>query len=80
MAPKSKSAEFFGFFSVFEKFAGIAGPFVFGMVGQIMGNSRLAIVSLVVFFVIGLIILSRVNLEEGMQAALDVEAEGMAVS
>ncbi len=75
MAPKSKSAEFFGFFSVFEKFAGIAGPLVFGLVGQTMGNSRLAIVSLIVFFVIGLVILSRVNIEDGVRAAREDEAE-----
>ena len=53
MVPKSKSAEFFGFFSVSEKFAGIMGPFVFGIVGQFVGNSRLSIVSLIIFFFIG---------------------------
>jgi MFS transporter, UMF1 family len=58
LAPKSKSAEFFGFFSVSEKFAGIMGPFIFGVVGQIMGNSRLAIISLIIFFVIGAALLS----------------------
>jgi UMF1 family MFS transporter len=70
LAPKSKSAEFFGFFSVSEKFAGIVGPFIFGLVGQMMGNSRLAIVSLVIFFIIGATLLSRVNVEEGAKVAL----------
>ena len=69
MMPKSKSAEFFGFFSVSEKFAGIAGPFVFGIVGQIMGHSRLSIVSLVVFFIIGAALLTRVDVEAGVAAA-----------
>ncbi len=69
LVPKSKSAEFFGFFSVSEKFAGIMGPFVFGLIGQIMGNSRLAIVSLVVFFIIGAVLLSRVNVDEGVRVA-----------
>jgi len=69
LAPKSKSAEFFGFFSVSEKFAGIVGPFIFGLVGQMMGNSRLAIVSLVIFFIIGATLLSRVNVEEGAKVA-----------
>lgn len=69
LAPKSKSAEFFGFFSVSEKFAGIAGPFLFGLVGQMMGNSRLAIISLVVFFAIGAVLLSRVNEKEGIRVA-----------
>ncbi len=69
LAPKSKSAEFFGFFSVSEKFAGIMGPLLFGLVGQMMGNSRLAIVSLIIFFVIGAVLLSRVNVEEGVKTA-----------
>ncbi len=41
MVPKSRSAEFFGFFGVSEKFAGIAGPFLFGVVGTLAGSSRL---------------------------------------
>jgi UMF1 family MFS transporter len=74
MVPRSKSAEFFGFFSVSEKFAGIAGPFVFAVVGQMMGSSRLSIVSLVIFFIIGAVLLSRVNEAEGIRVA-DQEEE-----
>jgi MFS transporter, UMF1 family len=73
LAPKSKSAEFYGFFSVSEKFAGIAGPFLFGLVGQLMGNSRLAIISLVVFFIIGAALLSMVNEKEGIRVADEEE-------
>lgn len=73
MMPKSKSAEFFGFFSVSEKFAGIAGPFIFGIVGQIMGHSRLSIVSLIIFFIIGAILLTRVDVEAGIAAARQEE-------
>ena len=69
LAPKSKSAEFFGFFSVSEKFAGIMGPFLFGLVGQLMGSSRLAIISLILFFIIGAVLLSRVNEKEGIRTA-----------
>jgi UMF1 family MFS transporter len=75
MLPKSKSAEFFGFFSVSEKFAGIVGPFIFGVVGQIVGNSRLSIVSLVIFFIIGATLLTRVNVEEGVRVANAEESE-----
>lgn len=74
LVPKSISAEFFGFFSVSEKFAGIIGPFIFGLVGQIMGNSRLAIISLIVFFILGAVLLSRVNEEEGMRVAQQEES------
>lgn len=74
MVPKSKSAEFFGFFSISEKFAGIAGPFVFGLVSQIMGHSRLSIVSLVIFFALGAFLLSKVNEKEGIRVAEAEEA------
>ncbi len=74
LMPKSKSAEFYGFFSVFEKFATILGPLLFGVVSTIMGESRLSIVSLVIFFIFGLLLLTRVNLKRGMQAALEEEA------
>lgn len=75
LVPKSKSAEFFGFFSVSEKFAGIVGPFIFGVVGQVMGNSRLAIISLIIFFVVGAALLSKVNVEEGVRVAQSEERE-----
>jgi UMF1 family MFS transporter len=74
LMPKSKSAEFYGFFSVSEKFATILGPALFGIVSQIMGHSRLSIVSLVIFFIVGMILLSFVNVERGIKAAEAEEA------
>lgn len=74
MIPKSKSSEYFGFFSVFEKFASILGPAIFGVVSTIMGHSRLSIVSLVIFFAIGVAILTRVNVERGVETAQKAEA------
>jgi len=75
MMPKSKSAEFYGFFSVFEKFASILGPLIFGVISSIMHESRLSIASLVVFFVIGTFILTKVNIERGNKVALEEESE-----
>lgn len=80
MLPRSKSAEFFGFFSVSEKFAGIAGPLVFGIVGQLVGHSRLSIVSLVVFFIIGAALLTRVDEKNGIRVAENEEAALVAAS
>ncbi len=74
MMPKSKSAEFYGFFSVSEKFATVLGPLLFGIVGTIMKSSRLSIVSLLIFFAIGMFLLSKVNLERGIEAAKQEEA------
>jgi UMF1 family MFS transporter len=69
MVPKHKTAEFFGFFSTSSKFAGIAGPLLFGVVSQIAGQSRLSIVSLIIFFIVGGLLLTRVDVEEGIRVA-----------
>lgn len=70
LIPKSRSAEFFSFYDVSSKFAGIIGPFVFGLVGQLTGSSRLSVVALVIFFVGGGLILLTVNEKEGRIKAL----------
>ena len=69
MIPAGKSSQFFGFFSVSAKFAGIVGPLLFGVVGQITGGSRLSILSLVVFFLGGMALLRMVDVEAGQRAA-----------
>ena len=69
MTPKAKTAEFFGFYDVSSKFAGIIGPLVFGLVGQLTGSSRLGIVSLVVFFIGGGLLLAWVDEKEGIRVA-----------
>jgi UMF1 family MFS transporter len=74
MVPKSQSAEFYSFFGVSEKIAGVAGPFLFGLVSQLMGGSRLSIVSLIIFFIVGAYVLTRVDEREGIQVAEAEEA------
>ncbi|MCJ7694601.1 MAG: MFS transporter, partial [Anaerolineaceae bacterium] len=69
LMPKSKSAEFYGFFSVSEKFNTVIGPLLFSVINQLTGNSKLAIVSLVIFFVGGVIMLSKVNIKRGIEQA-----------
>ncbi len=69
MIPRHKSSEFFGFFAVFEKFAGIFGPAVFAVTVALTGSSRNAILSVIVFFVAGALLLSKVDVEEGQRAA-----------
>ena len=69
LAPKAKTGEFFGFYDVSSKFAGIVGPALFGVVGQLTGSSRLSIVSLVIFFIAGGGLLLWVNEKEGIQVA-----------
>ncbi len=74
MVPKSKSAEFYSFFSVSEKVAGSLGPFLFGLVSTLMGGSRLSIISLIVFFIAGGYLLTRVDVENGIEVARAEEA------
>jgi UMF1 family MFS transporter len=65
MIPKARSSEFFGFFSIFEKFGAILGPAVFEMASRTTGSSRSAILSVVVFFIVGALVLAFVNVKEG---------------
>jgi UMF1 family MFS transporter len=65
MIPKHKSSEYFGFFSVFEKFAGIGGPALFALSVDIFGSSRTAVASVILFFIAGGLVLARVNVAEG---------------
>jgi len=78
MVPKAQTAEFFGFYDMSSKFAGLVGPLMFAVVGQLFGSSRLSIVSLIVFFIVGGLILSRVNEEEGMVLARSMDARTVA--
>ncbi len=75
MIPQHKSGEFFGFFSIFEKFAGIFGPLIFAGTIAVTGSSRNAILSVIGFFAVGAALLALVNVEEGQRVARDVEAE-----
>ena len=69
MIPRSRSAEFYSFYDVSSKFAGILGPFVFGVVGQMTGSSRLSVVALVIFFIGGGLILLNVKEKQGRAEA-----------
>jgi UMF1 family MFS transporter len=75
MIPRHKSSEFFGFFGVFDKFAGILGPALFGAVIAATGSARGAILVLIPLFVVGAAILSRVKVEAGQQTAREAEAQ-----
>jgi UMF1 family MFS transporter len=61
MIPPEASAEFYGFYTVFSKFSAIWGPLQFALIDSIFDSTRLAIVSLIVFFVGGMILLALVD-------------------
>jgi UMF1 family MFS transporter len=74
LSPAAKSGEFFGLFGVMEKFSAILGPLLFAAAVALFGSSRPAILSLVVFFVVGILLLRSVNIDEGVRVAREEDA------
>ena len=74
MIPRHKSSEFFAFFGVFERYAGILGPLVFASMVDATGSSRNAILAVLGFFIVGGGILALVDVESGRKAARAAEA------
>ncbi|MCB1184565.1 MFS transporter [bacterium] len=75
MVPAHRSAEYFGFFATSGKLAGVTGPLVFGIVSQVTGTGRLGILSLLAFFVVGGVLLARVDVAAGVAEARRIERE-----
>jgi UMF1 family MFS transporter len=63
IAPFDRSAEYFGFYNMFGKFAAVMGPFMMGITGKLAGHSRWGVLSMVIFFVLGAVFLSKVKKE-----------------
>lgn len=64
MIPEDSPAEFFGFYSVVNKFSAVWGPFIFALIRLWTGSSRNAILSVIVFFLLGMLLLALVNEEK----------------
>lgn len=80
LCPTAKSGEFFGFYSIMEKFASIIGPLIFAFAGIVLGSSRPAILSLILLFALGGYLLSRVDISGGQRVAREEDAEHGIVS
>lgn len=63
LIPAERSAEFFGLYNIFGKFATILGPFMMGLATQFTGNSRYGIICVLLLFLAGGLILQRVKAE-----------------
>lgn len=62
LIPDGREAEMFGFYALCGKSSSVIGPFVFGYVAIVTGgNQRLAVMAISVLFVVGLVLLQRVN-------------------
>ena len=64
LIPREMSGEFFGFYDISQKFAGIVGPLLFGVTAHLTGNSRWGILALIIFFIGGILLLERVSESE----------------
>jgi UMF1 family MFS transporter len=69
MIPAGKEAEFYSFYEVSERGTSWTGPLLFGIMNQAFGSLRPAILSLIFFFVMGLILLPFVNVRKAIEDA-----------
>lgn len=75
MIPKGQEAEYFSLYEVSDRGTSWLGPLLFGLALQFTGSYRIALLSLVVFFIFGLALLTRVNIRK---AALEAGNEAPA--
>ena len=69
LIPAERSAEFFGFYNIFGKFATVLGPALLATATRFTGHSRYGVLSVLVLFIIGGALLLRVEKESPLQAA-----------
>lgn len=68
LIPEEQAAEFYGFFNMLGKFAAVLGPFLMGSVTLLTGSNRIGILSIVILFIAGGILLVKVDEQEGAKA------------
>jgi UMF1 family MFS transporter len=69
LTPVARSAEFFGLWGLASRAAAILGPLAYGAVSRLSnGDHRMALLSTLFFFVLGLLLLLTVNEARGMEA------------
>ncbi|GAB1471794.1 MFS transporter [Chloroflexota bacterium] len=75
MIPSGKEAEFFSFYEVSDRGTSWIGPALFALVNDVTGSLRPAILSLIFFFIMGLILLPFVNVNKAIADAKSYKAE-----
>jgi MFS transporter, UMF1 family len=66
LIPPGQEAEFYSFYEVSERGTSWTGPLIFGLANQIFGSLRYGLLSLIFYFIAGLIVLPFVNTKKGM--------------
>ncbi len=69
LIPKGKEGEYFGLYEISDKGTSWFGPLLFGLAYDLTGSYRVAIISLIVFFGIGFVLLLRVPMARAIAAA-----------
>jgi len=67
LIPEKQAAEFYGFFNMLGKFAAVIGPALMGIVTLVSGSNRLGILSILVLFIAGAILLIKVDEQKGRE-------------
>ncbi len=75
LSPAAKSGEFFGLFAIMEKFSSLLGPLLFAAAGILFNSSRPAVLSLIAFFIVGIVLLLFVDVKEGHRVAKEEDAK-----
>jgi UMF1 family MFS transporter len=75
LVPRHMTGEFFGFYGVLDKFAAVTGPALFGVGVALTGSVRSGVLSVLVYFVVGALLLARVDVEDGRRAAREAEED-----
>jgi MFS transporter, UMF1 family len=76
MIPRDQEAEFYSFYEISERGTSWMGTFMFGLVNQLFGSLRLGIVSVIVFFILGLALLPFVNVGKAISQGKAASAAG----
>jgi len=76
LSPSSRRAEFFGLWGLAVKLSAILGPVTYGLVSWLsLGDHRLAMLMTGAYFLVGLALLSRVDVKRGRRAALSRDSQ-----
>lgn len=78
MIPPNQEAEFYSFYEISERGTSWLGTFTFGLVNQLFNSLRMGILSVIFFFIAGLLVLPLVNvakaMKESRQGDLEIES------
>jgi UMF1 family MFS transporter len=69
MIPKGREAEYFSLYEVSDKGTSWLAPLIFGLTLQYTGSYQYAILSLIVFFILGLVLLAKVDVKKAAREA-----------